>query len=86
MTSDYPKININYKLEERRNIGRPQTKWEDNFPDEVRGQSLIVVEDILNVDDIKNKCSLLLHTGCNKKVRHKLQNTFLAHRRRNYVI
>ena len=42
MTSDYPKININYKLEERRNIGRPQTKWEDDFRVEGRGLSLIV--------------------------------------------
>ena len=28
----------NYKPEERRNIGRPQTRWEDDFREEGTGQ------------------------------------------------
>ena len=38
MTTDYPK-KINYKPEERRNIGRPQTRWEDDFREEGTGQA-----------------------------------------------
>ena len=30
MTKDYPKM-LNYKPEGRRNIGRPQRRWEDDF-------------------------------------------------------
>ena len=30
MTTDYQK-KLNYKHEGRRNIGRPQTRWEDDF-------------------------------------------------------
>ena len=26
-----PKNNLNYKPDGKRNIGRPQTKWEDDF-------------------------------------------------------
>ena len=37
MTTDYQK-NLNYKPEGRRNIGRPQTRWEDNFREEGIGQ------------------------------------------------
>ena len=33
-----PKNILNYKLEGRRNIGRPQTRWEDDFRDEGTGQ------------------------------------------------
>ena len=29
--SGLPKKNLNYKTERRRNIGRPQTRWEDDF-------------------------------------------------------
>ena len=29
-----PKKNLNYKPERRRNIGRPQTRWEDDFREE----------------------------------------------------
>ena len=36
MTTDYPKNN--YKPEGRRNIGRPQTRWEDDFREEGTGQ------------------------------------------------
>ena len=38
MTTDYPKKNLNYKPEERRNIGRPQTRWGDDFREEGTGQ------------------------------------------------
>ena len=38
MTTYYPKINLNYKPEERRNIGRPQTRWGDDFWEEGTGQ------------------------------------------------
>ena len=31
MTTDYPKKKLNYKPEKRRNIGRPQMRWEDDF-------------------------------------------------------
>ena len=37
MTTDYPK-KINYKPEGRRNIGRPLTRWEDDFEEEGIGQ------------------------------------------------
>ena len=33
-----PKIIFNYKPEGRRNIGRPQTRWEDDFREEGTGQ------------------------------------------------
>ena len=33
-----PKKKLNYKSEERRNIGRPQTRWEDDFRKEGTGQ------------------------------------------------
>ena len=33
MTTDYSK-KINYKYEGRRNIARPQTRWEDDFQEE----------------------------------------------------
>ena len=33
-----PKKNINYKPEGRRNIGRTQTRWEDDFREEGTGQ------------------------------------------------
>ena len=33
---------LKYKPKGRRNIGRPQTKWEDDFRVEGRGLSLIV--------------------------------------------
>ena len=36
MTTDYPKKN--YKPEGRRNIGRPQARWEDDFREEGTGQ------------------------------------------------
>ena len=29
---------LNYKPEGRRNIGRPQTRWEDDFPEKETGQ------------------------------------------------
>ena len=35
MTADYPK---KCKPEGRRNIGRPQTRWEDDFREEGTGQ------------------------------------------------
>ena len=47
MTTDYSK-KINYKPEGRRNIGRPQTRWEDDFREEKnrpRGLSLINDDD-----------------------------------------
>ena len=37
MTREYPK-KLNYKPEGRRNIGRPQTRWEDDFREEGTGQ------------------------------------------------
>ena len=33
-----PKKNFNYKPEGRRNIGRSQTRWEDDFREEGTGQ------------------------------------------------
>ena len=33
-----PKKNLNYKLEGRRNIGRPLMRWEDDFREEGTGQ------------------------------------------------
>ena len=38
MTIDYPPKNLNYKPERRRNIGRPITRWEDDFRKEATGQ------------------------------------------------
>ena len=46
MTTDYPKKK--YKPGGRRNIGRPQTRWEDDFQggrSRPRGPSLIVDDD-----------------------------------------
>ena len=37
MTTDYPKI-LNSKPEGRRNIGRPQGRWGDDFREEGTGQ------------------------------------------------
>ena len=37
MKTDYPK-KLNYKPEGRRNIGRPLTRWEDDFRKEGTGQ------------------------------------------------
>ena len=37
MTTKYPK-KCNYKPETKRNIGRPQTRWEDDFREEGTGQ------------------------------------------------
>ena len=44
MTTDYPK-NLNCKSEGRRNIGRSQTRWGDDFREERTGLSLIDDED-----------------------------------------
>jgi hypothetical protein len=33
-----PKKILNYKPEGRRNIGKPLTRWEDDFREEVTGQ------------------------------------------------
>ena len=33
-----PETILNYKPEGRRNIGRPQTRWEDDFREEGTGQ------------------------------------------------
>ena len=33
-----PQENVNYKPEGRRNIGRPQMRWEDDFLEEGTGQ------------------------------------------------
>ena len=33
-----PKKILNYKVEGRRNIGRPQTRWKDDFWEEGTGQ------------------------------------------------
>ena len=33
-----PEIILNYKPEGRRNIGRPLTRWEDDFREEGTGQ------------------------------------------------
>ena len=38
MTTDQPKKKLNYKPEGKRNIGRPQTRWEDDFQEEGTGQ------------------------------------------------
>ena len=37
MTTNYPK-KLNQKPEGRRNIGRPLTRWEDDFREEGTGQ------------------------------------------------
>ena len=37
MTTGYPK-NLNYKPDGRRNIGRPLTRWDDDFWEEGTGQ------------------------------------------------
>ena len=38
MKTDYHQKNLNYKPEGRRNIGRSQTRWEDDFLEEGTGQ------------------------------------------------
>ena len=38
MTTDYQKKKLNYEPEGRRNIGRPQTRWGDDFREEGKGQ------------------------------------------------
>ena len=43
MTGDSPKKHLNYKPERRRNIRRPQTRWEDDFQEE--GTGLVVDDD-----------------------------------------
>jgi hypothetical protein len=48
MKTYYPK-NLNYKPKGRRNIGRPQTRWEDDFREE--GTGLIVDDDDDDDDD-----------------------------------
>ena len=40
-----PKTILNYKPEGRRNIGRPLTRWEDDFWEEGTGLSLIDDDD-----------------------------------------
>ena len=47
MTTDYLKKNFNYKLEGRRNIGRPLMRWEDE--EQVKGF-------IVDGDDDGNIC------------------------------
>ena len=41
MATDYLK-KLNYKPEGRRNVGRPRTRWEDDFREEGTGLGLIV--------------------------------------------
>ena len=41
MTTDYQKKN--YKPEGRRNIGRPQTRWGDDFREEGTGQGTLAL-------------------------------------------
>ena len=51
MTTDYPK-NLNYKPEGTRNIGRPQTRWRDDFAggwNRPRGLSLIVDDEMKKI-------------------------------------
>ena len=36
--SRLPKNILNYKPEGRRNTGRPQTRWQDDFREEGKGQ------------------------------------------------
>ena len=36
--SRLPKINLKYKPEGRRNVGRAQMRWEDDFREEGTGQ------------------------------------------------
>ena len=38
MATDYPEQKLNYKPEGRRNIGRPLTRWEDDFREGETGQ------------------------------------------------
>ena len=38
MTTHYSKKKLNYKPKGRRNIGRPQTRWEDDFREKGTGQ------------------------------------------------
>ena len=38
MDNRLPKKKLNYKHEGRTNIGRPLTRWEDNFREEGTGQ------------------------------------------------
>ena len=48
-----PKKNLNYKPEGRRNIGRPQTRWEDDFREEGTGR-IDEDDDLENSGDIKS--------------------------------
>ena len=43
MTTDYQK-KLNYKPQGRRNIGRPQTIWEDDFQEEGTDQGAYALE------------------------------------------
>ena len=52
MTTDYS--NLNYTPEVRRNIGRLQTRWEDDFREEGTGQRLIVDDDYSNNNNNNN--------------------------------
>ena len=38
VTTDYTKTILNYKPERRRNIGKPLTRWEDDFREEGTAQ------------------------------------------------
>ena len=38
MDNRLPKKILNFKPEDRRNLGRPQTRWEDDFREEGPGQ------------------------------------------------
>ena len=42
MATDYPK-KCNYKPDGRRNIGRPLTRWEDDFQEEGTGQGALAL-------------------------------------------
>ena len=46
MTTDYPEKILNYSPEGRRNIGRPQTRWEDDFGKEGITQSLTADDNV----------------------------------------
>ena len=49
MAKDYSK-NLNYKPEGRRNIGRTQTRWKDDFREEGTGQEgLSLIDDDDNI-------------------------------------
>ena len=52
MTTDYSK-NLNYKLEGRRKIGRPQTRWGVDFREKGRGQGADDDDDDDEENDMK---------------------------------